>query len=350
MKKNQPRAFIRDPRCVYTGKKLEAGHPEFRPSNEHIIPLSLGGSNQFTTNDVALEANNRAGRDIDDAVASALPFLTLRHHYKLVGHRKTIPNIKLQGEFLDLQANASMDIDVDGTIKFEFEDEQQTTGQVITLGSTKERVRFFLTGRLAQAEKRGLNLLTPYGNITDAEDIEIALMLADRNEGNQFKGTITIDMSEYHFSLVRLMIKIALGLGHRVLGPEWTFSPGGHSLRKDLFRRPEDRTRPSTHGTLYARLPNKLHHLIGIHRDQHSMMVAPIGKKTVAIIALFGGDTGVAIIDLGYDSRSFFQRAMKEGRPVECAFTIPLNTTGSRPFRGQSIEEIAHFGAANGLL
>jgi hypothetical protein len=350
MTSKKPRTFIRNSRCIYTGDDLQAGDSELAPSHEHIIPLALGGSNQFTTDDVAVKANNRAGQEIDDAVASMLPFMTLRHKYKLQGNRKVIPNISLWGKFLDIQAKACMDIDANGDITFQFEDEQKTTGQIIALASTEERVRFFLTGRLAQADKRGLALVTPFGQITDTEDIEIALMLADRNEGKQFNGMITINVREYHCAVGRLMIKIALGLGHRVFGSEWTFSPGGHKLRTDLFRRSEAKTPMTCHGTLHADLPHEFRHLIGITPDHHVMMVAPSGKTTVAIIALFGGEAGIAVIDLGYDSRSFFKRAAKESKRVECAFAIPLNAIGSRPFIGRTMEEIANNGAINGLL
>ena len=63
-KASDSRAFLR-PRCIYTGKDFNFADPLLRPSLEHIIPLSLGGSDDFTTKDVSAEANARAGNEID---------------------------------------------------------------------------------------------------------------------------------------------------------------------------------------------------------------------------------------------------------------------------------------------
>ena len=185
-KKERP--FITRPRCIYTGDDLDVSDPRLSPSQEHIIPLALGGSHQFVTNDVSAIANSRAGREIDDEIASLLPFLMQRHRYRLRGNRNVVPNVKIKGKFLDLNAKARVDIDVDGNLSFQFEDEQSTKGNLFALTSTEERVRFLLKGRLEQAKKRQMSLVTPFGSVTDEEDIEIALLLADRNEGRQFKG------------------------------------------------------------------------------------------------------------------------------------------------------------------
>lgn len=229
------RAFIREPRCIYTGQKLDNNHPKFKPSYEHIIPLSLGGADDFTTHEVCYDANTRAANDIDDAVASLLPFLMLRRKCKLRGNRRGIPNAKLRGEFPEINAKARLDIDVDGKITFQFNNETQTSGNVITLASTEDRVRFLLKGRLEQAKRRQRPLPTPLGTISDEEDIEVALELAERREAGNLKGNIILNPKEYDLARFRLILKIALGLGHRVLGPEWTFGPGGHLLRQGLF-------------------------------------------------------------------------------------------------------------------
>jgi hypothetical protein len=192
------RAFVSKPRCIYTADVLDPLSEQLKPSHEHIIPLSLGGSNQFTTDDVSLTANSAAGEQIDDKVASSFPFLTLRHRYKLIGNRKTIPSVKISGEFVDINAPARLDINAAGNLEFTFENEQKTSGQITILGSTEDRVRFLLRGRLEQAKQRKRRLVTEFGEIKDEEDIEVALLLADRNEGREFKGKITIDAAAFN--------------------------------------------------------------------------------------------------------------------------------------------------------
>lgn len=350
MKQASPK-FIAKPRCIYTGQELKEGHPKLKPSHEHLIPLSLGGSNGFTTDDVSAEANSKASREIDDAVASFLPILMLRHRYGLRGHRKTVPNVKLKGEFLDINTPARLDIGADGKLSFEFEDEQHIQGNLITLQSTEDRVRFLLKGRLEQAKKRKVPLITPYGEITDEEDIEVSLLLAEQKQGKEFKGQITIDLIDYHFALVRLMVKIAIGLGHRVLGPRWTFSPGGHRLRQNLWRKPSDRNIPEIAGTLQADLPESFANVIGLTAHYHIMGVFSVKKRTAAMISLFGGELGTAIIDLGYDSRPIFNKYIKTGQPFKSVFTIPLKASvGERKLQTISFQEIADFACNLNLI
>jgi len=80
------------------------------------------------------------------------------------------------------------------------------------------------------------------------------------------------------------------------------------------------------------------------------MAVLPAKKKTMALIALFGGQAGTAVIDLGTDSRSLFNRAINKGERTDCAFSIPLDVQGSRLLVTRSIQEIANLADANGLL
>lgn len=342
--------FISRPRCIYSGLHLDDQDEKLKTSLEHVIPLSLGGSNQFTTRDVSSDANSKAGNRIDDAVASLLPFLMLRQKYKLVGNRKTIPNVKIKGEFIDIGARANLDIKSNGELDFRFIDEQRTEGKIFTISTTEERARFLLNGRLQSAKGRNLSLLTPYGQITDEEDIEVALELADRNEGKRFKGSIQINTLEYHFAVANLMVKIALGLGHKVLGPEWTFGPGGHLLRQNLYRRPTDRGLSNVSGSIHAESPDTLINVFHIIPDHHVMAIIPMGKTTLAVISLFGGETGVCIINLNYDSRRLFLGKKGQVSTLQSVFAIPLVHQGSRPLIGKTLAEVANSALERNIL
>ena len=237
-----------------------------------------------------------------------------------------------------------------GELAFEFENEQRTSGQIIALASTEDRVRFLLKGRLAQAEKRQLRLITEFGEVKDEEDIDIALMLADRKEGREFKAKITIDTSAFHAARAHLLVKIALGLGHRVLGPEWTFGPGGMMLRSHLFPGRKDLNFGLLRGTINADLPDIFLKLFEITENRHIMAVLPMKKKTIALIALFGGQAGTAVIDLGADMRRLLNKALRKNEPFDCAFSIPLDVQGSRPLQFRSIQHIANIADLNNLL
>jgi hypothetical protein len=337
-------------RCIYSGKELDPADENLKPSLEHIIPLSLGGSNQFTTRDVSSAANSAAGNMIDDEAAGSLPFLMLRHRYRLPGNRKVIPSLKMKGHFIDINAPAQLGINAEGELEFTFENEQKTFGRIISLASTEDRIRFFLRGRLEQARQRQLHLVTEFGEIKEEEDIEIALMLADRNEGREFKASVNVDIAAFNRARAHLMVKIALGLGHRVLGRKWTFGPGGMMLRSHLFPGHKDLNVGSLRGTINADVHPILREIFGLSDGRHVMAVFPLKKKTVAFIALFGGQAGTGVIDLGTDSRPLFNRAINKGEPLECAFSIPLDGHEARPLEARSIHQLASVAQGSGLL
>jgi hypothetical protein len=344
-------ASVAERRCIYSGNPLVPGDERLKPSHEHIVPLALGGSNQFTTDDVCAAANARAGNEIDDEVARLLPFVMLRRRFGLKGNRRTIPNIKLKGEFAEIpDAVVTLEVDPDANISARVCNEQRVEGKVVSLGSTEERVRFLLNARLRQARQRGLNILTPFGQIADEEDIEIALLLADRTPGREFKAPFTINLRAFHFAVVRLMTKIALGLGHRVFGPRWTFGAGGDLLRQGLWLAPKSGTLPRIQGCLTDRVEHVLAPVLGIAPDKHVMAVLPVGTDTAAIIALFGGACGVATIFLGIDSRAFFDGDGEEEAGA-CLFEIPMaGDVAQRRVRSRTLLEIADDAARSGLL
>ena len=351
-KQTKPRAFMSHPRCIYTGKKLDPSDAKLKPSREHILPLSLGGVDGFVTDDVSAIANSLASTQIDDYVASVLPVLILRQKYGLVGHRKVAPKLSLKGSFDDVQANAVLSIAADGQIICEFDDEQKTRGSLIELGSTEDRVRFFLKNRLVQAKKHGMLLLTEHGEIRDAEDIEIALLVAERSNAQDFKARISIDLKDYQFAVARLMIKVALGLGHKILGSEWTFGPGGHHLRAFLFQKPDAPMRNKLHGTIIPaeNLSADIRQLLRLRSDHHTLAVLPQGKRTVAFIALFGGDIGIAIIDLGTDQRRRFRKVLQANAPSSIPFLYEISLVKPRSLTIQDFRAVADSGVAAGLL
>jgi hypothetical protein len=69
------------------------------------------------------------------------------------------------------------------------------------------------------------------------------------------------------------MIKIALGLGHRVLGPQWTFGPGGELLRQGLWATRDHP--PLIGGSLSDQADTVLRPILGIAPGKHVMAVLP---------------------------------------------------------------------------
>ncbi len=224
-----------------------------------------------------------------------------------------------------------MEISAAGEVAFEFLKEQTVSGtvakggQIVTYGTTEERLRFLLRKRLEQVRQSKVDLHTPLGRITDEEDIEIALMLVDRQQGREFQASHKIDLEAFDFAYSRLMIKIGLGLGHRVLSSFWTFSDHGDRLRQELWAAPTDPSPTRRWGSIYPDANHPLASFLGVEEDHHVMAVLPSGTATtVAIIALFGGAFGVATVDLGGNNLRLFEiggDAIVGG----CVFKIPID-------------------------
>ena len=318
MATTKPRAFVAKPRCIYTGAELEPGDPELKPSPEHIIPLSLGGSNGFVTREVSVKANNRAGNEIDDWVASLFTVAILRNRFKLAGHRKTVPDVRIEGTFLDMASHpaASMVIDADGSVAFDIKGTQTSAGQAIQISGTEEWVEKMLGHRLRQAQHHGGYLTGPLGDIRDEEDIRIAVAISPEDAGREFKPEMVVDLRAHQRALQHFMVKTGLCIGHRFLGPEWTFGPDGNLLRRSLFPK-GDRFSSKVRGQLYADVPAPVRDMLDLAPDRHSIAAFRFKDSAVAFVALFGGDLGISAVGLSRSARKYRPsalRAVPEGR------------------------------------
>lgn len=81
--------------CPYTNNDIN----ESDANLEHIIPLALGGSNQFTIL-VDEKANSTIGSDIDAAISNNFLTLLKRQAKGCMGHSKTLPKAVLKKSYL----------------------------------------------------------------------------------------------------------------------------------------------------------------------------------------------------------------------------------------------------------
>lgn len=337
------RKFLAVPRCIYTREQLDPNSKDMRSTNEHIIPLSLGGVDALSIDGVSALANSKAGNLIDDEAAKSFPFLLARHRYNLSGRRGDIPDVKFTGKFSGIDKIANLSIDAEGALDFEFSEPQKQSGRVIHIEGTEERVRYLLAARLTQAKSHSARLVTLFGDITDNEDIDVALLLADRTEGTEFKSSVSIDLNAFQIAHARLALKIAIGLGHRVFGAEWTFGPGAQSLQKALFPKTRGASDPKPPVKMMNAFPEALHNLFEPNQDSHLLVVLPAKKRSLAAISLFGGRYGVALVDLNFDSRSLVSQANNKEKPFEVRFEIPLTGSDKGKLKIKLLHELANY-------
>lgn len=77
--------------CPYTDTEIDVNSS----SAEHIIPLSLGGSNDFTI-PVGKEYNSKIGSDIDGDLANDFLVLFRRRNFDARGHSDKKPKVILK--------------------------------------------------------------------------------------------------------------------------------------------------------------------------------------------------------------------------------------------------------------
>lgn len=105
----------------------------------------------------------------------------------------------------------------------------------------------------------------------------------------------------------RGIMKMVLALGHKILGPEWTFGEWGnlvrHCLADDESQWPKDRFR----GRLTCKLPKPICDMLGmtpssIDRYEHviAILTADNDKQLMAAVSLFGAkNMPQAVIGIG---------------------------------------------------
>lgn len=294
-------------RCIYCRSEINHNEPpdDMTCSKEHIVQFALGGSNSFTTMDASTKYNSDLGRDIDSKFINLMPLAIKRHTLKLKGQSGTIPSIVWQARSLDNGEPSSITIHPDGNIDYAFDplvvkDIKNAHEERLVAGSP-DRVQEILTGMLAKATKQGKTIYSETGErISRLEDFEPHFEI---EETDLFRASV----QAFDFEVwVRGIFKIVLGLGHVILGPDWTFSAdGGDRVRSVLFCDREHWPAQSMKGFVVGELPPTIRKVMGIMSsvsaaNHHTLAILPQEKETVAIISLFGGN-GVpeALVTLG---------------------------------------------------
>jgi hypothetical protein len=292
-------------KCIYCRAELNDNKKpdDMTATWEDIVPVALGGASAFGTKDASKRYNNDFGRDIDAPFMNT-PFMALkRHMFGLKGHSGVFPAVEWKIRSMANGEPGVATIDEQGNVDVRFgpvviEDKRPKYTERLVAGAPDE-VRKILDGMMKAAKKRGEKFYTWSGEkIQTASDFERHFEVEDTG---LLKATITFDFGAW----VRGLFKIALGLGHVILGPDWTFSAdGGDRLRSVLVLPPKDWPVSSMQGFTTGELPPQVAKVLGITsevrtRNQHTLAVLP-GKTPRVAISLFGGDNvPEAIFSLG---------------------------------------------------
>jgi hypothetical protein len=224
-----------------------------------------------------------------------MPIAAKRHLLKLAGHSGSIPPIIWRARSVDNGEPATISIHADGRIEYRFDQVVISNAhkgfkeQII--GGSPDDVHRILGGMLAKANRKGQSIYSQTGErISRLADFKKHFEV---EETERFRARV----EAFDFDIwVRGIFKIVLGLGHIILGPEWTFSTdGGDRSRSVLFSDREHWPAHSLRGFTVGELAPAVRQVLGLtpavqSANYHTLAMFPQGTETLAAISLFGGD------------------------------------------------------------
>jgi hypothetical protein len=303
-------------KCIYSWLDLNEDNPpnDATRSKEHIIPWAIGGSDGLVTDDVSKKWNNDFGSQIDKPFSDVLPIAISRHELRIEGQSGSIPPIEWKLRSVQTNDQATMTITANGDVSFMFEPvvvtEQHARYTRRLVAGSEDKVKRIFDGMLKSVKEKNQAIYDPNGDVL--ESWESALARAEIEQTTEFSGEI-VGMNFIDWN--RGMFKIALGLGHLVLGSDWTFSSSGDRLRAILVN---DRKDWPAFSGINPPLPPEIARCLGIDRNvrdrrQHTLIVLP-GPQPMAVISLFGDSVPKFAISLGDIQGNFGKR---ERMPVD---------------------------------
>lgn len=288
-------------RCLYTYVELNRDVPanDRTASFEHIVPYALGGSDDFGISYCSKRANNDLGRDID-APFIALPLVGFkRHELGLKGYSGKVPDLVFKGTCREMGRDCNIVFPYEGEPYEDFG--INVTGSLesgtMSFAGSEARLQQAVAGMLKKAKLGSYTVLD--GNLLPITSFDDALITAQRETGETLSFRVDFSEAAFAHPWTLGLVKIALGLGAKALGPTWAFSAEADRLRACLTSTLVKDTRPRIRGNALMKFTPELRALMGVRSGRHTLAVLPHPEGMMAYISLFGGTLFDAIIDLG---------------------------------------------------
>lgn len=267
--------------CIYTGQNC----PESDRSDEHIIPYSLGGSNQLVTRDVSRKANNDAGSSVDALLINSWFISQERWRLKLKSQKGVIPPLEFKGS-IDVNGRtveATYSIDHNSNIELVTipEVDCNWTDGKINVNCDPKQLDEILTNISKRAHKKGLKLSKDQLKSQAGEVVKI--------DNPEIKMQLTVDT----LAFVPGFLKMALATGHRLLGYQWSQSADADLIRKAIWEK--DRNQLINYkipGSVWPNSQFAAKHIFDVGKDKHLLAIGNTGPL-VFYAKLFGEFDGL---------------------------------------------------------
>lgn len=254
--------------CIYSGKQW----PVSERSEEHIVPVALGGSDEFVTYDVAKTVNSTMGTSIDAALADDIRVQLMRARLGLAGRSGRVPDLlDAYGTVADTGERVRCILPVDGPSIIR-------TFPRIQRNVDGKHISFVCS---AADEARVLSdLRAKQGQFT----------VETRTESVTRNPTVSFETSFIFGSLQAAFVKMGIGTGHFALGDAWSASQHAARLRPQLSNPTPLGKDPARRVAvpLAAIAPRDILRLFSIGEDHHVLALLNRGGPLLFMGLLFG--------------------------------------------------------------
>lgn len=267
--------------CIYTGQHWS----EDDRSDEHIVPYSLGGSNQFVIRDVSKKGNNDAGSSADALLINSWFIAQERWRLKLKSQNGVIPPIEFDGTIDINGRTVRATYSIDHNSKIELltipEVDCNWADGKINVNCAPEQLDTILSNISKKAQKKGLKLSKDQLKSQAGEVIKI--------DNPEMHMQLTVDT----LAFVPAFLKMALATGHRQFGYKWSQSADATLIRNAIWEK--DRNKLINYkipGSVWPNSEFAAKHIFDIGKDKHILAIGNT-SPLVFYAKLFGEFDGL---------------------------------------------------------
>jgi ribosomal protein L30/L7E len=282
-------------------------------SIEHVVPYSLGGSDELTI--VTCEkSNNDLGSDVDAPFANFFPVQGKRFFLGLESTKGNSPTLDLGGTGWIDGKEVAISYVISGGRK-ELKIARPQIVKTPTADGNEHRqilgdpakVREIIAGKLQKQTKLGKTMTREDGSILRLEDLD--KLFAENEKITKNPSVLKTIQPDYYLISIRFFSKLALAIGHLHLGETFSRSPIGDLLRRHMNIEKLEETR--RHGAIWPETASVKPMIQIIAKEDHHVLAIMDGEPPVLLVSLFGEYD--AFIPLGELAPGRYPKASSEG-------------------------------------
>jgi hypothetical protein len=282
-------------------------------SIEHVVPYSLGGSDELTiiTCD---KSNNDLGSDVDAPFANFFPVQGKRFFLGLESTKGNSPTLDLGGTgWID-----GKEVAISYVISGGRKELKIATPQIVKrptfdgnehwqIFGDPAKVREIIAGKLQKQTKLGKTTTLQDGRILRLEDLD--KLFAENEKITKDPSVLKTIQPDYYLISIRFFSKLALAIGHLHLGETFSRSPMGDLLRRHMKVTTMEEVR--LRGAIWPETSSVKAMIQIIAKEDHHALAIMDGEPPALLVSLFGEFD--AFIPLGELAQGRYPKASSEG-------------------------------------